>query len=47
MTIINTKNDYKYSLIWNSEKKIYEVFPKINEDELYWNSRKQVKIEYK
>jgi len=36
-----------HSLVWNPEKKIYEVFPKVEESELYWNSHRQIKIEYK
>jgi len=36
----------EHKLQWNSEKKIYEVFPKVEDTDLYWNDRKQVKINY-
>jgi hypothetical protein len=36
-----------HKVVWNNDKKIYEVFPKVSEDELYWNNCKQINIEYK
>lgn len=39
-----TKEDHK--LVWNADKKIYEVFPKVDESEIYWNNRKQVNLKY-
>lgn len=36
----------EHKLVWNKEKSIYEIFPKVEDTDLYWNPKKQVKIDY-
>jgi len=36
----------EHELKWNDEKNIYEVFPKVEDADLYWNDRKQINTKY-
>lgn len=46
--VYTIKNSEKVerSLVWNSDKKIYEVLPKVEESDIYWNNRKQINLNY-
>lgn len=40
-----TKTEHEVK--WDAESGTYKVYPPVPEEDLYWNDRKQIKIEYK
>lgn len=36
----------EHKLQWDAEKQVYEITPKVEDADLYWNNRKQINIKY-